>query len=95
MQDSKNIYANVLEAIVITVPSNPTTGYSWCAVSPSQHLRVEQQDFLLDSLEIGSAGKQLFVLRVDCVGRFRLVLKLCRFGTSTPLEERIYDIETR
>lgn len=67
--------------IVIQLPANPTTGYSWASTANPAPLVFEKSQYLADSRNegvAGSGGTQLFQFAADVSGSAKITLEYRR-----------------
>ncbi|NIP55866.1 MAG: protease inhibitor I42 family protein [Phycisphaerae bacterium] len=85
--------AKIAVPLVISLESNPTTGYKW-------EIEYDRDSFVVDRVEfrqhlnaIGSGGYQEFTLVPQKSGKHLLFFRLRRPWQKKSREERVYEIE--
>ena len=78
-QQGGSFTLRVGDAIVVTLPENPTTGYRWSPVSLDQTLLAQEaHDYHAGGPGVGSGGTVVWRFRAKHEGRTRLEMKKAR-----------------
>lgn len=77
----------------LSLPAQPTAGYSWQADVDSAYLALEAQRFEPGGPALGAAGRERLVFRALQPGRCELGLTYGRPWEPEPLEQQTVDIE--
>ncbi|MCU0637418.1 MAG: protease inhibitor I42 family protein, partial [Methanothrix sp.] len=86
------IQANVGEPFTITLPSNPSTGYTWTFDYDYVLLKAEQAEFeppAAQSIRIGSGGSSVFIFTPIATGKTTI-----RFVYKRPWENIVAETRT-
>ena len=67
------LYYNIGDTFTVTLPSNPSTGYSWVA-TPQEGLKCTESSAASDSGLLGAPGLQTFVFSAEKEGAFLIEL---------------------
>ncbi|WP_395696690.1 protease inhibitor I42 family protein [Methylocella sp.] len=83
--DGGEVPARVGSAIVLRLPENPTTGYSW-TLEPfdAELVEVEQGPFTAKSGMVGAGGEAIWTIRPREAGTATISLKLWRPWEGEP-----------
>ncbi len=78
-QNGESFALRVGEAIVVTLPENPSTGYRWSTDSLNHNLLLQEaHDFHSGGPGVGSGGTVVWRFRAKGNGQTRLELKKVR-----------------
>ena len=83
------------DAYVIELESNPTTGYDWAIIS-ADGLKVEKEyvPSQHDAMVCGAGGKDVFTVKADSPGTYKLVLSYERsWEKDSSVRTESFDIE--
>jgi len=91
--DTVNLTARLHGDVAISLPSNPTTGYTWEAEFDGNRLRLKEKRFGAETpRRFGSGGEEQFVFAALKAGKTTVVLRYKRPWETCPVEERKYRI---
>ena len=74
-----SLFYNIGDTFTVTLPSNPSTGYSWVA-TPQEGLKFTESSAASDSGLLGAPGLQTFVFSAEKEGAFLIELTYKRAG---------------
>ena len=74
-----SLFYNIGDTFTVTLPSNPSTGYSWVA-TPQEGLKFTETSEASDSGLLGAPGSQTFVFSAEKEGAFLIELTYKRAG---------------
>jgi inhibitor of cysteine peptidase len=79
------------DELELTLPGNPTTGYTWQRVAGDEKILVQQGDYKYtpDTKLIGSGGKFVFTFKAIATGRTTL-----RFHYRREFEKNVPPLKT-
>ncbi len=81
------------EDFLITMPSNPSTGYSWTADFDKNYLFLRSKDFVPDRVSpetVGAGGTEVFTFAPIKAGETIITMGYGRSWESKPSERRIF-----
>lgn len=84
------------ETFIISLDSNPTTGYVWEAQLDSNFIKHDREDdrtFYTASEEIGAGGKEEFKFQPLKSGKTEIIMLYKRVWEAEPIEKKIFNIE--
>ncbi|HON36662.1 MAG TPA: protease inhibitor I42 family protein [Methanothrix sp.] len=82
------------EDFMLSLESNPTTGYVWEAIFDSAFLDLKKKDFKAsDEKSVGAAGMEIFTFLPIKAGKTEITMVRKRAWESSPLEERSIPVE--
>lgn len=90
---SGNRVAVLGEDFLITMPSNPSTGYTWTADFDENYLMLRTKDFVADktnSQTVGAGGTEIFTFVSIKAGETKIIMGYGRSWESKPSEKRIF-----
>jgi len=87
------IEAEVGTALTISLPSNPTTGFSWQVESTDPALTYRELPYRARGGALGAGGTQRFEVTPARSGSFVMRLELRRPWDREPKEVRTYHID--
>ena len=73
------LYYNIGDTFTVTLPSNPSTGYSWVA-APAANLKCEESFEAPETELVGASGSQTFVFSAEKEGTYVIELTYKRAG---------------
>jgi len=82
-------YTQVGDTFTISLPSNPTTGYSWELDFDPDYLELVSDDFVITSNLFGAPGIQSFELKAINQGRTELTMIYKRSWEDQVAEKRV------
>ncbi len=88
MPEENTVDARVGEEFSITLPANPTTGYSWQIDVPTDLLELVDREYVRSSDRIGAGGRESIRLRPRAIGDAVLVCRYRRPWEDRAVEER-------
>lgn len=90
----KTIRVNVGQEFTISLEANPTTGYTWDALSPASWLQMVEKSYKADEpVLVGSGGVENF--RFKALGQGKTVVNFVykRSWETTSLEQKSFTVE--
>ena len=84
---------SVGETFIISLESNPTTGYSWQAEFDTESLELVDEDFASDSTLIGAGGVQTFEFLALKQGQVDVTMIYKRLWEAESIDKKIIPIE--
>jgi inhibitor of cysteine peptidase len=89
----QTIETGVNQEIVVSLKSNPATGYRWSIVSYDKDVvEAVREDYISSSTKLGAPGKQIFRFKTTAAGQTQLKLKYHRIWEKKKAPLRIYAI---
>lgn len=94
--NGKTINCSTGQKIIITLDSNPSTGYSWyiSGNSKTSNLELISQDFKQkEAQKLGAGGKQLFTFKAIQKGEATLILEYKREWEKDTPPEKTFEVD--
>ncbi|MFZ0699339.1 MAG: protease inhibitor I42 family protein [Thermoplasmata archaeon] len=83
------------EEFSITLPANPSTGYSWQIEVPAERLELLDREYVHSSHLIGAGGQETIHFRARAAGEATIVCKYLRPWEGHAAEERQFPVRIR
>jgi inhibitor of cysteine peptidase len=87
------ISSHVGNTIVITLDSNPSTGYEWIAEFDSEYIRIIKRDYVASSILLGASGIERFEFKALMSGVTTLTMVYKKSWEKSFADEKIYSIQ--
>jgi predicted secreted protein len=82
--------------VVITLDSNPSTGYSWVAVFDEDALVLVDQNYEPgNSTLIGAPGTQTFRFKALKSGQTQITMSYQRSWETSPIQTQVFNIDVK
>jgi inhibitor of cysteine peptidase len=92
-ENNQFIKATHGQYFAISLPSNPSTGYSWEPEYSKETMRLhETKSVLDDSSEIGGGGREVFTFQATRVGHSRIEMNYQRPWEGVPEKTVSFDV---
>ena len=86
------------ESFIISLDSNPTTGYEWevnFELNFIKHDEEKDRKFYRTSDEIGAGGKEEFEFQPLKSGKTEIIMRYKRVWEAEPIEKKVFNIEVK
>ncbi len=84
---------NLMDEVIISLISNPTTGYMW------RHTEVDglsvESEYIPDVVEkgfVGSGGRQIFKVKASEPGTYTLAFGYSRSWEPGPIDTKVFEL---
>lgn len=84
------------QSVVVTLASNPTTGYEWTVVSTDKSFGYPDEKFVSDGTAVGSGGSQVFTWSTStpfAAGKHTVKLAYARSWENKPLKTYEFTVD--
>ncbi len=98
LPDVDNREAVLGQDFLITLPANPTTGYSWKAKFDENYLSLRSKDFVADKASpdtVGSGGTEVFTFNPIKAGEVMITMSYERSWENIPTEIKVFKYTIR
>ncbi len=97
IQQEKKLNTKLNQNFVITLESNPSTGYGWYYDYDPEYVKLVDEYYIPnmhDPLMVGGGGKSIFIFKAIKAGETELTMKYLRpWENCLPAHEIIYKVK--
>jgi inhibitor of cysteine peptidase len=90
---NKKVHAKKGESIIISLESNPSTGYEWTTEFDPKFLSLVKKEYVRSSNLVGAGGIEKFELKALFAGTTTLKMMYKKSWEQYSLREQTFDVQ--